>query len=217
MKIKVNEIELNYEVIGKGKPLIFIHGNGEDLTTFDSLVEALKGFYTCYLIDSRNHGKSSKTTSYHYDDMAKDIYEFIKILDIKKPSLFGFSDGAIIGMILAFKYPDLLGKLILAGGNINPLGVKKKFLKLMEEAYLNTKNPLIYLMLNEPNLSDKELSKIVCPVLILAGQNDVIKLSHTKKIHTYIRGSKLMIISNHTHESYIMHSNYLKDIIKNFA
>ena len=56
MKILVNGIELFYEISGQGRPLILVHGNGEDHHIFDALVAKLKNHYTCYCIDSRGHG-----------------------------------------------------------------------------------------------------------------------------------------------------------------
>ncbi|MCF7929997.1 MAG: alpha/beta hydrolase [Acholeplasmataceae bacterium] len=217
MKILVNGIELFYEKNGKGKPLIFLHGNGEDHETFNSLVKSLSEYYECYQIDSRNHGKSQKNLPLHYEDMGQDIYHFIHQLKLCKPIVFGFSDGAIIAMILASRYPDLFDKMILAGGSLNPFGVTKKLMIRMQEEYQKTNNPLIELMLNEPDIKQSDLNKIICPTLILAGENDVIKYAHTKQIHHGIHGSRLLIIKGHTHDSYIMNTYYLKEIILNFA
>ena len=78
MKISVNGVELNYEVVGSGNPLIMVHGNSEDHTIFTEAAEVLKDHYTCYLVDTRSHGKSSKVKRLHYRDMAQDYMEFIK-------------------------------------------------------------------------------------------------------------------------------------------
>ncbi|MBU1094053.1 MAG: alpha/beta hydrolase [Firmicutes bacterium] len=217
MIIKTNGIELFYEKIGKGKPLIFLHGNGEDHHTFDSLTKALKEYYTCYLVDSRNHGSSSQNQPLHYEDMADDIYDFITILDLENPIVFGFSDGAITAMILSINHPMLLHKMILAGGSLDPYGVKKSFFKMMEAEYEKSKNPFIELMLKEPSISSTDLHQIKCPTLILAGENDLIKYSHTKKIHQGILNSEMIIVQGHDHESYILNSDYLAEIIIKFA
>lgn len=217
MKILVNGIELFYQKTGKGKPLIFLHGNGEDHETFNSLVKTLSEFYECYQIDSRNHGKSQKNLPLHYEDMGQDVYHFIHQLKLQKPLVFGFSDGAIIAMILASRYPDLFEKMILAGGSLNPLGVSKKFMIEMREEHQKTNNPFIELMLNEPDIRESDLNKIVCPTLILAGEHDLIRYAHTKKIHQGIHGSRCLIVKGHTHDSYIMNNDYLKEIILNFT
>ncbi len=217
MEIKVNGITLYYEIIGKGKPLVFLHGNGEDHHTFDALTESLKSSYTCYLVDSRNHGKSMKDCPLHYEDMAEDIFQFIQNLKIDKPALFGFSDGAIIGMLIASKHPGLFSKLILAGGSLNPQGVKIGFYRHMKRAFEKNHHPMIELMLNEPQITEDELSKIDCPTLVIAGAYDLIKRQHTYQIKRQIKNAKLIIIPGHTHESYIMHTDYLKEIIQSFV
>lgn len=216
MKININNVELNYEIIGSGKPLVFLHGNGEDHQTFDLLANALKDEYRCYLIDSRNHGESQKGLPLHYDDMAEDIMTFIRKLEIQNPSIFGFSDGAIIGMLMAIKSPDLISKLILAGGSLNPQGVKIAFLRMMERAYQKNHHPMIELMLKEPDITAEDLEKIKCPTLILAGQYDLIKRHHTYQIKRHIKNAQLKIIPQHDHESYIMHTDYLNKIIRSF-
>ena len=90
-------------------------------------------------------------------------------------------------MILASKHPEIVNKLVLAGGSLNPEGIKKKHVKMMENEYKETKDPFIELMLTEPHITDHELHKITCPTLILAGEHDVIKEIHTKKIHQNIK------------------------------
>lgn len=99
MFINVNNIRLYYEKHGEGNPLILLHGNEENHFIFDEAVEKLKKYYTVYTLDSRGHGQSEKVKEYHYQDMANDIKNFIKQLDLKKVTLMGSSDGAIIGLL----------------------------------------------------------------------------------------------------------------------
>ncbi|MFV0329106.1 MAG: alpha/beta fold hydrolase [Dysgonomonas sp.] len=100
MKIEVNNIILNYIKEGAGKPVILLHGNGEDHHIFDKLIVKLKQNFTIYAIDSRNHGESQMTDDYSYETMAEDIYQFIQKLSLKDVSVIGFSDGAIISILL---------------------------------------------------------------------------------------------------------------------
>ena len=72
------------------------------------------------------------------------------------------------------------------------------------------------MMLKEPNISIEDLQKIIIPVHILAGENDVIKLEHTELIANNIQNSTLEIIKNENHGSYIIHSDKLYVIIKKY-
>lgn len=216
MKILVNNINLYYETYGEGQPIILLHGNGETHEIFDKLIESLKDNYKVYAIDSRCHGKSEDLIEISYKLMRDDIIEFIKKLNIEKPILYGFSDGGIIGILIAIKEPDILSKLIVSGANITPNGLKTKDYLLTKLSYFFTKNKLLKIMLKEPNIKKEELNKIKIPTIILAGEKDCIKLKHTKFIADNIKNSTLEIIKKETHGSYIAHSEKIYTILKKY-
>ena len=60
MIAKVNGVELYYEKTGAGRPLLMVHGNGEDHSIFNEAVKELKRDFCCYTVDSRGHGRSSR-------------------------------------------------------------------------------------------------------------------------------------------------------------
>ena len=216
MNIEVNDIDIYYEVYGEGKPIILLHGNSETHEIFDRLIERLKNNYKVYAIDSRCHGKSEKTEEISYDLMAVDMIEFIKKLKIDKPIVYGFSDGGIIGLLVAIKQPKLLSKLIISGANLNPNGMSKSMLIISKIGYFITRNKLFKMMIKEPNISRKDLEKIEIPTYVLAGEKDVIMEEHTRLIAENIKNSKLEIIPKENHSSYIVHSEKIYDIIKKY-
>ena len=110
MKISVNGIALHYEKSGEGRPLILLHGNGETHAIFDKALPLLAARFTVYAIDSRGHGESEGADAYHYADMKEDVRCFIQELKLEKPVLYGFSDGGIIGLLLAGVLVVMFGK-----------------------------------------------------------------------------------------------------------
>ena len=215
MKITVNGMELFYEVTGQGRTLILVHGNGEDHHIFDQLVNVLKKYFTCYCIDSRGHGKSSKTSIYSYQMMAEDIMAFIKKLELTDVVYYGFSDGGIIGLLVASQ-SNLISDLIISGANIEPKGLKNHIYYLMKAAYIIKRDPKIKLMLEQPHINHYTLQKIKAKTLVLAGSKDMIKESHTIEIAHNISNSKLLILPKEDHGSYIINSTKLAPIILSF-
>lgn len=215
MKITVNGMELFYEVTGQGRTLILVHGNGEDHHIFDQLVNVLKKYFTCYCIDSRGHGKSSKTSIYSYQMMAEDIMAFIKKLELTDVVYYGFSDGGIIGLLVASQ-SNLISDLIISGANIEPKGLKNHIYYLMRVAYIIKRDPKIKLMLEQPHINHYTLQKIKARTLVLAGSKDMIKESHTIEIAHNISNSKLLILPKEDHGSYIINSTKLAPIILSF-
>lgn len=214
MKVKVNGVVLNYDVVGTGYPIILLHGNGENYTIFNKLIEKLQEDYTVYAVDSRSHGESEETEEVSYDLMSEDIIQFIKELNIENPMLYGFSDGGIVGLLIAIKEPNLLSKLIVSGVNINPKGLKNGTYIGCKFASMFTNNKLIKMMVNEPNIQLEELNNIKVPTVLLVGDRDCIKLSHTKLIHRNIPNSKLEIIKRAGHSNYIIGKDRIYYILK---
>ena len=217
MILKINEIELFYEKCGSGQPIILIHGNGEDHNIFDEIIPLLSNYFTVYAVDLRGHGKSSKINEYNYQDMADDIIYFIKELNLENPIYYGFSDGGIIGLLIASQYQNLLSHLIISGANTCPHGLKNKWYYLFKLIYLLTRDKKMKMMLTQPNISKEELEKITIPTLVLAGSKDMISEDNTREIAQYIKNSTLNILEGETHSSYVVHSPRLFDLIKSFC
>lgn len=216
MRILVNNVNLYYEEYGNGQPIILLHGNQETHEIFDKLIDKLKDNYKVYAIDNRCHGKSENPIDISYDLMCDDIIDFIKKLNIEKPILYGFSDGGIVGLLIAIKEPNLLSNLIISGANITP-DVLTFFDNMITKLfYFFTRSKYIKMMLNEPNIPLSDLQKIVIPVHVIAGEKDVIKYEHTKLIADNIKNSTLEIVKGEKHGSYIIHSDKIYEIIKKY-
>ena len=213
MKVFVNNVNLYYETFGEGQPIILLHGNQE---IFDKLIDKLKDNYKVYAIDSRCHGKSENPVDISYNLMCDDIIDLIKKLHIQKPILYGFSDGGIIGILIAIKEPTLLSKLIVSGANISPDVLTFWDNLITKTFYFFTRSKYIKMMLNEPNIPLSDLQKIVIPVHVIAGEKDVIKYEHTKLIADNIKNSTLEIVKGEKHGSYIIHSDKIYEIIKKY-
>lgn len=209
MFVEVNGIQLYYETSGEGKPLILLHGNGEDHTIFDKLIEPLSKRYRIYAIDSRNHGRSGRAGSHSYEQMADDVIRFCEALSIHKPRLYGFSDGGIIGLLVAANKPGLLCDLTVSGANLSPKGLKKWYRLLCKVGYFFTRRERVKMMLTQPHITADMLARITVPVHVMAGERDVIRLSHTKRIAQSIRNATATILKGEGHASYVVHSSKL--------
>ena len=212
----VNGVDIYYEVDGDGPPIILLHGNGEDHTIFDRLSDDLKDHYKVFLIDSRGHGKSGKVSCFHYSDMVEDVVAFIKYLKIEKPIIYGFSDGGIVGLMLASEYPDLLSGLIASGPNLTPKDLILRERLPMRIVNIFKRNPMVKMMITEPNITDGDLQKIDIPVLITVAENDIITISHAKHIADTVRNGSVIIVPYEDHSSYIVHSDRLFPLISDF-
>lgn len=216
MKISVNNLTLYYEQTGNGSPVILLHGNGEDCHIFDKLVDKLRAHYTVYAIDSRNHGRSTQTADFSYLTMANDIVAFVKSLKLEKPSVVGFSDGAIIAVMIALQDKDIFDKLVLLGINLKPSDFKKENLDWLKNEYAKTGDPLLKLMLEEPNIELESLKNVSNKTLVVAAENDLFEDDLFKKIASTMPHASLQIMKGYDHAGYVVEQDVLYPYLKEF-
>lgn len=216
MKITVGNIILNYTKLGTGLPLILLHGNGEDHHIFDELAALLKEHYTVYAIDSRNHGGSSKTNDFSYAAMARDIQLFVELLELKNVRVVGFSDGAIIALTLAIHNPNLFDKMVLLGVNLKPSDFRDEYIVWLSEEYKKTDDPLLKLMMEQPNIELDELCNVTTTTLVVAGENDLFEPQLYKSIVEIMPNAELLIMKGHNHDSYVVNQNILYPYLNRF-
>ncbi len=216
MRIAVNGTELYYRALGQGRPLILLHGNGESGRIFDQIVGPLARDYRVYAVDSRGHGQSSRGVPVDYRLMTQDIAQLIEELDLEKPALYGFSDGGIVGLMLASQYPDLLSCLAVSGANANPQGLRARWQLAYGVRAAFDPDPLAQMLARGPHITKQELGRIQIPVLATAGQYDAVREQHTRWLAQAIPGAQLAVVPGATHSSYIVHSKAIYGYLRDF-
>ena len=212
MYIKINpDTRLFYQISGSGPVLLFLHGNGEDHTIFNELIFRLQENFTCIQLDSRGHGQSTGPTPESYEALTNDVDAFIKAMNINEVNIIGFSDGAIIGTLLAIRQTVYLKKLIAIGLNLSPDTIKANYQKeihqlIQEEPY----NRILKLMINGPSIPLEDMASIKIPTLLVAGEDDVLTTEQYKDIVDTLPNGQLYIEPNADHTSYVINQTHLE-------
>jgi pimeloyl-ACP methyl ester carboxylesterase len=221
---KVNGISLYYATIGHGPPVLLLHGGLANSDYWGHLVTALAPHHTVILVDSRGHGRSTRDARpYGYDLMADDVVALLDTLHIAKADVVGWSDGAILGLDLAIRHPDRIGRIFAFAANTVTSGVQEgveknpTFARYIaraghEYAHLSA-TPKDYdafvaqiskMWETEPNWTDAQLRSIKSPVLVVDGDHDeAIKRSHTEYVAATIPGAGLLILPNTSHFAFL--------------
>jgi len=209
----VNGIRIYYEEYGEGEPLLLLHGNSCSINLFEKQIPVLSKQFRVIAVDTRGQGKSGEDgKTYTYDLFAEDMNALLDELHLDSVNILGWSDGGNTGLIMAMKYPKKVKRLVAMGANVfidNSVVDKsvfkeldkqiKKELKGDTSAWGKNRLRLVTLLLTEPKHSFEELKVIKCPVLVVAGEKDIIKEEHTKSIAANIPGSTLLIGPGETH------------------
>ena len=218
-----NGARLNYELMGNwdaGRlPVLLLHGNGESMRVFDGSISPLMGECAFIGVDSRAQGLSSGEPA-GYSVMVDDVLALLRYLGVNRCNVVGFSDGAIIAIMLALDN-DIFDKAVLIGANIDPKGLKpfvRLEIQIMKALYKikgDSKSAQLYdLMLKEPNISPQSLKSINTRTYVVAGSKDMIKKAHTLSIHESIKGSELVVFNGVGHMIPQEAPSRLSDVLK---
>jgi pimeloyl-ACP methyl ester carboxylesterase len=108
---KINGETIHYEVMGRGEPLILIHGWGVDGRMWDSQVRALSPRYTVIRYDRRGFGKSTGHEDLTWD--AADLAALLDSLRVTRTHVLGMSQGARVALQFVRDHPERVTSLIL--------------------------------------------------------------------------------------------------------
>lgn len=117
-KIEINGINYAYSDVGEGPAIVFAHGLFIDHSIFERQIAVLRDSYRCISVDLPGHGQSEyDTNGWTLDDLAEDLAALINQLSREQVVFVGLSQGGMIGIRLAARYPQLISKLILIGAS----------------------------------------------------------------------------------------------------
>jgi pimeloyl-ACP methyl ester carboxylesterase len=213
--------EIYYVTYGSGPPVILLHGGFANGRYWGNQVPDLLGAeYQVILIDSRGHGRSSRDQRpYTYELMQSDVVAVMDRLKIHKASVVGWSDGAIIGLVMALRAPKRLSRLFAFAANMDPTGVRTDTMDHPVFARFEDQAAQEYRVLSptphdfsafsrainrmwdtEPNYAAAALHQIRTPTAIVDGDHDeAIKREHTEYLAREIPGAELIILPGVSH------------------
>lgn len=189
-------------------------------------------------MDSRGHGHSllKRTANLEFttQDMAGDVLSLIRYLEIDRVILLGFSDGANIALEFASLYPDHTDAVIAVSGNAKPWGMLLPYYLFVGAEYavagimrelcqdvkqrqkFDRSRMLNGIMFHSPDLTQERLGKIQAPTLLIAGTNDVIRVSHSQWMQRQILGSRLVLLKKAHHVDFLHKRERYMRVIEKF-
>lgn len=208
------------ETRGDGKTtVLLLHGglSNSDLL-LDSLSAPLETQHRVVAFDRRGHGYTADSAEpFHYDEMATETIGVLEQVVGGRAHLVGWSDGGIVGLLVALRRPDLVDRLVVIGTNFHFDGAlpidfdpNSSFAAMIMQAYAKRSpdgaehfeeiaGKFMTLVTTEPTITVDDLKKIVAPTLVMAGDDDMIKLSHTAALYESLPNGQLAIVPGTSH------------------
>ncbi|MFN8105232.1 MAG: alpha/beta hydrolase [Acidimicrobiia bacterium] len=213
-----------YEVQGDGPPVVLLHGGLCTAETWGAEVPALAERYTVYVPERRGHGRTPDVDGpITYEVMTADTIAFMDALGVARAHLVGWSDGAIVGLLVALERPDLVAKLVMIGQNLDLDGYAPHFREMLDSGTLLAEPPpmlrdmyaavspdgpehfdvvfgkLADLYKVAPDLDLDVLAEVAAPTLVLCGDDDIISVEHAADVVRRIPDAQLGVVPGTSH------------------
>jgi pimeloyl-ACP methyl ester carboxylesterase len=232
----VNGIRLWYAVFGHGDPVILVHGGLANSDYWGLQVPVLARGYQVIVIDSRGHGRSTRTAApIGYDVMASDVLALMDMLHIGKTALVGWSDGAIIGLDIAIHHPERLTRLFAFAANSDPSGVKDVEKSPVFSAYIERAaheyerlsptpkefkaflDNISHMWATEPHFTEAQLRGIAVPTWVAdADHDEAIKRENTDYMASLIPGAGELILPGVSHFAFLQDPALFNEALMHF-
>jgi pimeloyl-ACP methyl ester carboxylesterase len=221
--VHINDIQMWRAEFGPrdGKPVIMVHGGLANANYFGKIIPFLvNDGFRVVVVDSRGHGRSTRSARpYSYELMEADVVAMLDALHIPKADLVGWSDGAIIGIVMAIHNPEHLNRVFAFGANTDPSGLKPDFdkggvfaafekragteyrsLSPTPEQYDSFLKEISQMWATQPHITADQLKTSHVPITIADGRYDEgIKQSHDRYMADTIPNAHLLILPGVSH------------------
>lgn len=249
-RVKVNGMQMYYEVSGKGEPLIVLHGAYMNIASMGAIIPELAKTHRVYALEQQGHGRTTDIDRpVTYQNLADDVAAFMDAVGLKKADVFGYSMGAGAGLQLAIRHPEKVNHLVAASGGYDARGFQPEFAAMIPQMTVEAFPPMLeqeYRKLaanpngfralatkliqleKEPLAWEADVKALKTPVLIIAGDADVVTLEHVVAMFRLLGGgamgdmgkplaqSRLAILPASSHTAVITQVNLLQPIIEQF-
>ena len=216
--------------------LVLLHGG---MSSSGSLLRNLAPHfdkkYRVAAFDRRGHGRTADTDApFHYEEMADETIAFLEHLG-GKHYVVGHSDGGNVALIVAMRRPDLLKRVVLVGANYHFDGMRPmpmfhlegeqfeewatKYGELSPSGKEHARDVItktLHMFDTEPAFSVDDLAKISVPMLVMAGDDDLMELSHTTSMYEAVPGAQLAIVPGTSHAVLKEKTKLSAKLIRNF-
>lgn len=197
-------IALYYEIHGSGPPLLLIHGNGASIGSMAAQIAHFSKSHRVIAMDSRDHGQSGDSpVALTFEAMADDLAALLDHVHAGPAVVVGWSDGAIEALLLALRHPQSVTKVVAMAGNLDPAGLhpdlQPAFNAPLRENIAPRARRVELLGREQPHIATAALAGIQAPVLVMAGDHDLIADDHALLIYHSLPNAQLAIVPDATH------------------
>ncbi|WP_168216956.1 alpha/beta fold hydrolase [Cellulomonas sp. Y8] len=197
---------------GSGPVVLLLHGNGEDGASLAPVAADMARDHRVLSPDARGHGRSPRGTGpLTIARMADDAAAVLAAAAAGAADVVGYSDGGNVGLMLALRHPGLVRSLVAYGANVDPGGLTARARAEVTAAWLGqrarglvdpaarARAEVTDLMVRQPRIPLRALARVRVPVLVAAGEHDVIRRAHTEAVAAALPAGECAVVPGADH------------------
>ncbi len=215
---QVGPLKMYYEIHGKGYPLVLIHGGGSTIgTSFGHVIAVFAQDHMVIAVELQAHGHTKdieRPLSFQQD--ADDVAALLGQLHITQADFYGFSNGGQTAMMIGIRHPSIVRKLVIASAFFKRSATYDWFWpgldhatldmmpKYLRDAYLDITHDSTGLrkmfnrdatrMKNFHDFPDADVKAVQAPVLLIIGDQDIIKPEYSVALSRELPHARLIIL-----------------------
>lgn len=211
----VNGLKLYYEVYGKGKPIVLLHGSFMNIPmSWSGVIPVLSKNRKVIVAEMQGHGRTKDISrKFSYENMADDVSALLKHLKTDSADVLGYSMGGGVAFQFAVRHPQQLRRLVILSGTYAHDGwwpdVEASFATINADMFKGTPIQKQYDSLGndparfgdyikkvmspdlEPYDWSKEVKNIQAPVFMAIGDADGVRYEHALDLFRSKGGGKM--------------------------
>ena len=239
--VPLGALRMYYEILGAGRPLLLLHGGMSTIdTSFEHLRPGLAERRLTLALEQQAHGHTADIDRpLRYEQMAEDTAAALKALELSAVDVFGWSDGGIVALGLAARYPALVRKVAICGAGFGPDAEGPEFKKAMRA--LTADNPHLQPFRKAyeavapsperwPALLEKcqemyfsfqgwpvtPLRALRAPLLVMLGDRDFLRLDQALELSRLVPAGSLAVLPATDHSAPITRARWISAMLDDF-
>jgi pimeloyl-ACP methyl ester carboxylesterase len=210
-----------HEIHGEGEPLLLLHGGYATLENLRHLGDALATSYAVHAPERVGHGRTAdREGPFSYAAYVDETIAYLDTVGLDSVHVVGFSDGAILALMMALDHPTRVRSVVSISANLDPTGFvsdeeAEHTMTAEQAAQLDREyadlsphgaehgeaivEKLMTMWRSEPQIDPTSLATITVPTLVIAGDHDMVREDHTLLIARSIPGARVEIVPEAGH------------------
>jgi pimeloyl-ACP methyl ester carboxylesterase len=236
----VNGLHIYYEIHGRGRPLVLLHGGGSTIdTSFGRVLPSFAKTRLVIAFEQQGHGHTADVDRpFTFEQTADDTAALLRYLKVERADFFGYSNGRSVALQMAIRHPELVRKLVVASAMFKRDGLNPEFWESTEhatpesmpaelrDAYLRVAphpeqlrtfhDKSVKRMLEFKDWRPEDIRSIGAPTLIMIGDADIVRPEHAVQMFRLLPHAQLAVLPGTDHMTIVKRADWQVSMIEAF-